>query len=82
MIRADDDSTAIFASDGSTIQRLYGRLLTEDGPFILTNEAGASIAPWEVELLRWPPEDEAALKRSGYLSVQTHDTELWCNCAD
>ena len=82
MIRADDDSTAIFASDGSAIQRLYGRLLTEDGPFILTNEAGASIAPREVELLRWPPEFEARLKRSGYLPFRSPDTELWCNCAD
>ncbi len=82
MIRADDDSTAIFASNGSTIQRLYGRLLAEDGPLILTDEAGVSIAPWEVELLRWPPEVEARLKRSGYLSFRTPDTELWCNCAD
>lgn len=82
MIRTDDDSTAIFASDGSTIQRLHWQVLTEDGPLILTNEAGVSIAPWEVELLRWPSEAEARLKRRGYLPFRTPDTELWCNCAD
>lgn len=82
MIRTDNDSTAIFASDGSTIQRLYWRLWAEDVPLILTNEAGAPIAPWEVELLRWPPEAETRLKRSGYLPLRALDTELWCNCAD
>jgi hypothetical protein len=81
MIRTDDDSIAIFASDGSMIQRLQSRTQA-DGSSILVDEAGVFVAHWEVELLRWPPEDEAALKRSGYLSVQTHDTELWCNCAD
>lgn len=80
MMRSDDDSTAIFASDGSTIQRLWWP--AEDAPLILTNEAGVSIAPWEVELLRWPPEAEAALRRGGYLPIQPVDMELWCNCAD
>jgi hypothetical protein len=82
MIRTDNDSTAIFASDGSTIQRLYWQWLAEDGPLILTNEAGAPIAPWEVELLRWPSEAEAWLKHSGYLPLRVLDMELWCNCAD
>jgi len=80
MMRPDDDATAIFASDGSTIQRLWWS--AEDAPVTLTNEAGVSIAPWEVELLRWPPEAEDQLKRSGYLPFRTPDRELWCNCAD
>jgi len=80
MMRSDDDSTAIFASDGSTIQRLWWS--AEDAPLILTNEAGVSIAPWEVELLRWPIEAEDRLRRSGYLPFRTPDRELWCNCAD
>ena len=80
MMRPDDDATVIFASDGSTIQRLWWS--AEDAPVALTNEAGVSIAPWEVELLRWPPEAEDWLKRSGYLPFRTPDRELWCNCAD
>ncbi len=79
-MRSDDDSTAIFASDGSTIQRLW--LSAEDTPFILTNAAGVSIAPWEVELLRWPPDAEDRLKHRGYLPLRTLEMELWCNCAD
>jgi hypothetical protein len=81
MIQADVDSQAIFASDGSTIQRL--RLLClDDAPPILIDEAGVRIAPWEINLLRWPREAEADLRRGGYLPVRPSDMELWCNCAD
>lgn len=81
MIRIDDRSPAIFASDGSTIQRLH--LHTQaDGSPILADDVGATVAPWEIELLRWPPEAEAALKRGGYLPVRPHSPALWCNCID
>lgn len=80
MIRPDDDPGAIFASDGSTIQRLWWSM--QETPFRLTNAAGVSFAPWEVELLRWPPEAEDRLRRGGYLPLRPSETELWCNCAD
>ncbi|MCB1777425.1 MAG: hypothetical protein KDI50_08310 [Candidatus Competibacteraceae bacterium] len=81
MMQSDIDLLAIFASDGSTIQRL--RLLyLDDAPPVLIDEASARIAPWEINLLRWPPGAEADLHRGGYLPVRPSDTELWCNCAD
>lgn len=81
MMQTDDDSTAIFASDGSAIQRLH--LCNQvNGLPVLADETGAPVAPWQAELLRWPPEIEATLKRSGYLLLRTPDAELWCNCAD
>lgn len=78
MLRPDDDPSAIFASDGATIQRLWLR----DAPPGLINAAGVPVAPWEVELLRWPPEAEDPLQRNGYLPLRPPETELWCNCAD
>lgn len=80
MLRPDDDPTAIFASDGSTIQRLWWS--AQETPLCLTNAAGQRFAPWEVELLRWPPEVEDQLQRSGYLPFRPPEAELWCNCAD
>lgn len=75
------DPTLIFASDGATIHslRLGARA---DGSPVLLNAAGAPVAPWEVELLRWPPEAETGLRRGGYLPARPVDMELWCNCAD
>ncbi|HOW61612.1 MAG TPA: hypothetical protein P5326_01985 [Candidatus Contendobacter sp.] len=81
MLPANSDPTLIFASDGKTIHSLRLSVQADDSP-VLLDAAGASLAPWEVELLRWPPEAEAALRRGGYLPVQPVDMELWCNCAD
>ena len=81
MIRTDDDSAAIFASVGTTIQRLHLRIQADGSP-ILVDDTDSTVAPWEIELLRWPPEVEATLQRGGYLPARPHATELWCNCAD
>lgn len=81
MLPANPDPTLIFASDGATIHGL--RLGTRaDGSPVLLDAAGVSLAPWEVELLRWPPEAEADLRRGGYLPGRPIVTEPWCNCAD
>lgn len=81
MMQVDTDFAAIFASDGSTTHRLRLRSLA-DGSSVLIDNTGAEIAPWEVELLRWPPSDEAALRRGGYLPICRIDPDIWCNCAD
>ena len=75
------DPTLIFASDGTTIRGLRLRARA-DGSFVLLDAAGAPVAPWEVELLRWPLEAEARLRHGGYLPGQPADMELWCNCVD
>lgn len=81
MTRNHDDSTAIFARDGNVIRRLRAHT-QNNGRVQLADETGAFIAPWEVELLHWPPAIEAVLRDSGYLLVRIPDAELWCNCAD
>jgi hypothetical protein len=82
MIQTDAEfSSAIFASDGATIHCLVLHSLADGSPVLIDN-AGARIAPWEVELLRWPPSDEAALRLGGYLPVCRPEPEIWCNCAD
>lgn len=75
------DPILIFASDGATIHglRLGAR---PDGWPVLLDAAGVPVAPWEVELLRWPPEAESDLRRGGYLPGRPSDPEPWCNCAD
>ena len=81
MMSTHPDSTLILASDGATIHRL--RLdARADGSPVLVDTAGATFHPWEVELLRWPPEAETGLRRGGYLPDRPTDMELWCNCAD
>jgi hypothetical protein len=66
---ATEDSADILARDGVTLHRLNLR-------------TGKVVAPWEMELLRWPPAAEPALRRGGYLGAPQLETELWCNCAD
>ena len=72
----------IFARDGNTLHRLALQIPDGGGKPVLVDAAGAVFNPWEVELLRWPPEAETALRRCGYLSGRPTDMELWCNCAD
>ena len=81
MLPAHSDPTLIFASDGATILdlRLGARA---DGWPVLMDAAGIPVAPWEVELLRWPPEAETGLRRGGYLPGRLPEPEPWCNCAD
>ncbi len=80
-MQTDTDFAAIFASDGATIHRL--QLHTRaDGLPVLIDNTGVRIAPWEVELLRWPPSDEAALRRGGYLPIRRFTPDMWCNCVD
>lgn len=73
---------AIFARIGGTLHRLALRIPNGAGKATLADAAGAVVNPWEVELLRWPPEVETLLQRGGYLPSQPVDMELWCNCAD
>ena len=81
MIRpAVEDSAAILAGDGVTLHRLHLRM-TGAAP-VLTDMTGKTIAPWEMEMLRWPPEVEPALRRGGYLRPPQPELDLWCNCAD
>lgn len=76
-------SANILARDGHAT-----RVLTLRGPVgasgvpVLVDVAGAVFEPWEVELLHWPPEVEAELRRGGYIGCGPPDLELWCNCAD
>lgn len=81
MMSTPPDSTLIFASDGATIHSLRLGARTDGSP-VLLDAAGATLHPWEVELLRWPPEAEPELRRGGYLPVRPTAMELWCNCAD
>ncbi|MCC6136896.1 MAG: cytochrome P450 [Candidatus Contendobacter sp.] len=81
MIRlAAEDSAVILACDGAVLQRLTLRL-TDPRP-VLVDAAGKTIAPWEMELVNWPPEVEPALRRGGYLQPPQPELDLWCNCAD
>jgi hypothetical protein len=52
------------------------------GAAVLVNAANARFSPCEVQLIDWPPEAEADLRRGGYFPIQQPDMELWCNCAD
>lgn len=79
MMSTHPDSTPMLASDGATIPGLRARA---DGSPVLLDAASIPVAPWEVELVRWPLEVETELRRGGYLSFRPTDTELWCNCAD
>ena len=81
MMSTHPDSTLIFASDGATIHSLCLGARADGSP-VLVDAVGATFNPWEVELLRWPPEAEPELRRGGYLPVRPADRELWCNCAD
>ncbi|MFZ1639849.1 MAG: hypothetical protein WAV07_00120 [Candidatus Contendobacter sp.] len=72
----------IFARDGNTIHRLTLQVPDVGGKPVLVDVAGAVFNPWEVELLRWPPEVETALWHGGYLPGWPAEMELWCNCAD
>lgn len=85
MSRFDDEQSEndIFASDGATIHRLALRWSKERGTPMLVDTAGTVVAPWEIELLRWPPAVEPELRRGGYLVDRGWPaTEPWCNCAD
>ena len=73
---------AIFARVGHAFHRLALRIPNGGDKPALADAAGVVVDPREVELLRWPPEAEAALRRGGYLPIQPVDMELWCNCAD
>ena len=80
--RHDPDRDDIFACEGNTVHRLMLQIPSGGGKPALVNAAGAVVNPWEVELLRWSPEAETALRRGGYLPGRPMDMELWCNCAD
>lgn len=73
---------AIFARVDHDFCHLALRIPNGGGKPTLVNATGARVNPWEVELLRWPPEAETPLRRGGYLPIQFVDTELWCNCVD
>lgn len=77
-----DRSASILASAGATTQRLTLCLPPTGGGPVLVDAAGTVFDPWEVELLWWPPETEAVLRRGGYLSGRPPEQEPWCNCAD
>lgn len=78
----DTDNGVIFARVGYAPCRLALRIPNGVGKPMLVDIAGAVVHPWEAELLRWPPEVEAQLRRGGYLPIQPVEMELWCNCAD
>ncbi len=73
---------AIFARIGHTLHCLALQTPNGAGKPMLADAAGTVVNPWEVELLRWPPEAETLLRRGGYLPSQPVEMELWCNCAD
>ena len=78
--QSEDD---IFASDGTTVHRLALRQSMANGVPMLVDAAGNDVHPGEMELLRWPPAAEPALRRGGYLVEQRWPmAELWCNCTD
>lgn len=83
MIRlAAEDSAVILACDGAALQRLTLRMADVGLKPVLVDAAGKVIAPWEMEVVRWPPEMEPALRRGGYLRPPQPELDLWCNCAD
>ena len=75
-------SDSILVNDGGTLQRLILAPTVAGSGAVLVDAAGIPVNPWEVELWRWPPEAEPALRRGGYLRDRSPDQELWCNCAD
>lgn len=76
-------SGGVAASDGRTVLYPNWRPSRANGAPVLADAAGTEVAPWEVELLRWPASAEAALRRGGYLIDRYPDpVEPWCNCAD
>lgn len=78
----DSPTGNIVASDGRVLHLLLWQSSENDIP-ALTDAHGNIVAPWEVELLRWPVSTEAALRRGGYLIERFPDPrEPWCNCAD
>jgi hypothetical protein len=77
---AVENSAAILACDSAVLQRLTLRL-TAPAP-VLVDAVGKTVAPWEMEVVRWPPEVEPALRRGGYLRPPQPELDLWCNCAD
>ena len=79
---AVENSAAILARDGAVLQRLTLRASAPNLAPVLVDAAGKVIAPWEMEVVRWPPEVEAALRRGGYLRPPQPELDLWCNCAD
>lgn len=81
MMSIHPDSIPILASDGAMTLglRLGARA---DGSPVLLGAAGIPVAPWEVELVRWPLKVETELRRGGYLSFRPTDMELWGNCTD
>lgn len=81
MMSTPPDSIPILASDGATIPGLHLGARADGSP-VLLGAASIPVAPWEVELVRWPLEVETELRCGGYLSFRPTDTELWRNCAD
>lgn len=85
MILSDTEQSEgiIFASDGTTLCRLRLHRPSIDARPVLVDAAGTLVQPWEVELLRWPSQAEAELRRGGYLTERHWSlAEPWCNCAD
>ncbi len=78
--RAGSDN--ILAGDDGTLQRLTLAPTATGTGAMPMNADGVPIDPWEVELWRWPPEAEPALRRSDCPRGGPPDLELWCNCAD
>lgn len=83
MILTDIDASAsILARVDAIPCELRLRPVAADRAPVLVDATGTVFQPWEVELLRWPPEMETALQLSGYLPRSPLDMALWCNCAD
>lgn len=78
----DPADHGILAHDGATVHRLMLHIPSEEERPVLVDAAGVVFNPWELQLLRWPPDTEPALRRGGYLPGRPADLELWCNCAD
>lgn len=78
----DHADHGILAHDGATVHRLTLHVPSEEERPVLVDAAGVVFNPWELQLLRWPPDAEPTLRRGGYLPGRPADLELWCNCAD
>ena len=78
----DPADHGILAHDGATVHRLTLHVPSEEERPVLVDAAGVVFYPWELQLLRWPPDAEPTLRRGGYLPGRPADLELWCNCAD
>lgn len=81
---SDSASTErVIASDGRARRSLRLKPAHANGAPVLVDDGGTPLAPWEVELLRWPVSAEKALRRGGYLTDRYPPIdEPWCNCAD